>query len=126
MAVNSVFVINHDGAYKTTNMLQRSIEVKPENAGKYVVSFVRDSNRVNYFVVPDVDVNGIWVNGLDGKEKVTDCLQLFESQQLATDCLQSLGNGFMGNGYSTARVFKTIFNEQDQSLELCCVEEFCK
>lgn len=126
MAENSIFVTNNNGPYKTTNILQRGIEVRADHDGKYVVSFVRDSNRVNYFVVPDVGANGIWVNGLDGKENAIDCIQLFESQQLATDCLQSIGNGFVNNGYSAARVFKTTFNEQDQSLELCCIEEFCK
>ena len=126
MAESSVFVTNQSGPYKTTNILQRQIEVTDEHNGKYVVSFVRDSNRVNYFVVPDVGANGIWVNGLDGKENVADCIQLFESHQAATDCLQSIGNGFVNIGYSSARVFKTVFHEQDQSLELCFVEEFCK
>lgn len=122
----SIFIVDTDGVFTLTNLVQMNIAAKAEDAGKYAVSFVRDSNGGNYFVVPEVDVNGIWTNGLDGKEKVADCLQLFDNQQLATECLQSVGHGFVNQGYSSARVFRTVFHEQDQSLELCFVKQFSK
>jgi len=109
------------------NALQYDVKVIASDTDKFAAAFVLDENEVNYFVVPNTNVDRcIWINGLDGKEYVSECVQLFDSKDLAIECIQSIGNGFVNRGYSKARVFKTVYHPGQESLELRLVEELHK
>ena len=114
------------GAPSATSILQYDLKPSIADAGKFAVAFVKDQNRVDYFEVPNHKANGIWVNGLDEKASVSECLALYIDKEQAIDSLQTKGLGFIDQGYSTGRIYKTIYHDSDGSLELKLVEEFTK
>ena len=85
------------GAPIGTSVLQYDIKPTMADAGKYAVAFVKDQNRVDYFEVPNHKENGVWVNGLDDKSSVSECLALYDDKDQAIDSLQTKGQGFINN-----------------------------
>lgn len=114
------------GAPSGTSVLQHDIKPSVCDAGKYAVAFVKDQNRVDYFEVPNHKENGVWVNGLDEKSSVSDCLALYDDLEQAIESLQTKGLGFINQGFSKGRIYETIYHENDGSLELKLIEEFTK
>ncbi|MEW6991593.1 hypothetical protein AADZ91_13000 [Colwelliaceae bacterium 6441] len=68
----------------------------------------------------------VWVNGLDDKSSVNECLALYDDKEQAIESLQTKGHGFINQGYSTGRIYGTVYHDHDGSLELKLVEEFTK
>lgn len=90
--------------------MQECINAVKQDADKFVAAVIKDSNGVSYFVVPEVDINGVWCKGLDGKAKVSDCIALFDTKTEALSTLGKVGTRFINDGFSCGATFKTIYH----------------
>ena len=78
------------GTLSGERTLQRNLTILADDNDKYVIGFSGDVLPTTYFVVPGT--NETWANGLDDKKCVSECLALFETEQVAQERMNDFVN----------------------------------
>lgn len=98
------------------SILQREIDIRPEDLGKYAVSKIDDCGDERFYTPLTQDDKQFWLNGLDDCEYVHQCIQLFDDPNQAKAAIQTWQRRF-------ARLYQVEIEEPEIQLVLVDQEE---